>query len=62
MKCGLTQCLGPITQACHLAMGKEDKFNPKWEQAFMRTFNYLPEVETIARWLKASKPEDCKPP
>lgn len=46
VKSGLAQSLGPMTQACHLALGGDDKFNVKWEQALIRTFHYIPDLRS----------------
>lgn len=54
VKSGLAQSLGPMTQACHLALSKDDQYGTKWEQSFVRCFNYIPDVEAIARFLKIS--------
>lgn len=60
VKSGLSQSLGPMTQACHLALSRDDQYGTKWEQAFIRCFNYIPDVEAIARFIKASPASECK--
>lgn len=60
VKSGLAQSLGPMTQACHLALSRDDQYGVKWEQAVVRCFNYVPDIEAIARFIKTSPPQECK--
>lgn len=60
VKSGLAQSLGPMTQACRLALSRDYQFGTKWEQAVVRCFNHVPDIEQIARFLKAAPAAECK--
>ncbi|KAH9385089.1 hypothetical protein HPB48_027128 [Haemaphysalis longicornis] len=49
-----------MTQACRLALSRDYQFGTKWEQAVVRCFNHVPDIEQIARFLKAAPAAECK--